>query len=255
MSQAPSRGVRMLVVDDEERNRKLIEGYLEGEGYELCSASDGADALKCVESFQPDVVLLDVMMPGLNGYDVCRAIKSDPKHKLCQVMMVTALSGDRNTVEGLDTGADDFVSKPVRREEFLAKVRALVRVRETLLDLDETSRQLAERNRELELKKMLAQSIVHDLKSPLQVVLGNLELLARKEPQLSEQLGRCRDSAKRMQKMIMDLLDVEALAEGRLTVDCVENDAVAVAREAVDDLRSQATIVGVELELEVDVWN
>ena len=102
----------MLVVDDDPRNRKLLESYLRSEGYGMLSCADGPTALTLSREHLPDVILLDVMMPEMTGHEVCRMLKGDPKTRNCQVMMVTALSGTANTVEGLDTGADDYVSKP-----------------------------------------------------------------------------------------------------------------------------------------------
>ena len=141
----------MLVVDDESRNRKLLESYLRSEGYRMLSCADGPTALSLTREHLPDVILLDVMMPEMTGHEVCRILKDDPKTRNCQVMMVTALTGTANTVEGLDTGADDYVSKPVRREEFLAKVRALIRASGLLHDLGAARDTLAARNEELQL--------------------------------------------------------------------------------------------------------
>ena len=246
---ASSREDRVLIVDDEERNRKLIAGYL-ADDYVLAEAADGAEALQRLDTFEPDLVLLDVMMPGINGYEVCRQIKADPRHRSRQVMMLTALSGSRHTIEGLDTGADDFVSKPVRREEFLAKVRALSRARSLLLELEETTHRLAEANRELELKKTLAQAIVHDLKSPLQVVMGNLEILSRRIPGNDELTDRCRQAARRMHSMVVDLLDVEALSESRLTVQTKSVDAVQVTQDVIQELSTVASLSDVALDLD-----
>src|SRR5262245_2055142 len=144
----------LLVVDDDERGRRLLEGYLCSEGYAVRCAADGPTALAEAWSVPPDVVLLDVMMPGMTGYEVCARLKQDPRTRLTQVMLVTALDSLPNKVEGLDTGADDYVPKPVRREEFLAKVRALLRARRLLLELEQARVALAERNRELHLKKV-----------------------------------------------------------------------------------------------------
>ena len=104
--------------------------------------------------------------------------------RLAQVVLVTALDGTPHRVEGLDTGADDYVAKPVRREEFMAKVRSLLRARRLLAELEEARETLAARNAKLEeleaLKETLTQTLVHDLKNPLAAVLGNLELMERK---------------------------------------------------------------------------
>jgi signal transduction histidine kinase len=242
---------RMLVVDDDPRSRKLLEGYLLAEGYRVHTASDGPEALGIASEELPDVILLDVMMPGMTGYEVCQRLKADPKTRLCQVMLVTALDSMPDRVEGLDTGADDFVSKPVRREEFLAKVRALLRVRMLLLELEDARQALASRNEELQMKRMLAQTLVHDLKSPLSAILGNLDLLALKGiGDLDYLVQRSKQGAVRMLKMILNLLDVEGLEEGRLAPTLERLDATELVRTTLAEAEAAAEQKQVRLELE-----
>lgn len=242
---------RMLVVDDEPRNRKLIEGYLGTQGYVVASAEDGPEALRLVREWHPDVILLDVMMPGMTGYDVCRRIKEDERFRLAQVMLVTALDGTTKKVEGLDCGADDYLAKPIRRDEFLAKVRALVRARRLLLELQEAREELSRRNEELEMKRTLAQSIVHDLKSPLSAVIGNLDLLAMRIDEPKKYLvHRSKQGAMRMLKMILNLLDVEALDEGKMSLDLKPVDAVEVARAVIEESQTTASVSDIRLNLE-----
>jgi len=247
----------MLVVEDDPRSRKLLEGYLQSAGFRVRSAPDGIAGLALARQEPPDVVLLDVMMPGMTGHEVCRELKADPQTRLSQVMMVTALSGVPDKVLGLDTGADDYVTKPVRREEFLAKVRALLRARRLLLDVEQARAALAARNEELELKKTLAQTLVHDLKNPLAAILGNLELLALEcDTRLQRLIDRARQGAGRMQCMILDLLDVERLEDGRLSPQLQRVDAAAIARECVQEAEVAARLarVGLETDLPESAW-
>ncbi len=228
------RTPQMLVVDDDPPSRRLLEGYLVAEGYDVLAAADGPTALQLAREQPPDVILLDVMMPGMTGHQVCHALKQDPRTRMCQVMLVTALDSTPDRVEGLDVGADDYATKPVRRDEFLAKVRALVRARGLLREIDRARGELAERNAELSLKKALAQSIVHDLKSPLAAILGNLELLAgRTGSEVAPLIERSRQGAQRMLKMILDLLDVERIEDGRLAPALDRVDLRELTRAAV----------------------
>jgi len=230
-----------LVVDDDPRNCRLLEGYLRLEGYQVRTAEDGPAALRMAEEKVPDVVLLDVMMPGMSGYEVCRILKNQPATRLTQIMLVTALAGTAHQVEGLDTGADDYIAKPVRREEFLARVRSLLRARRLLLELEGARAQLVARNEELELKKTLAQTLVHDLKSPLSVMVGNLDLLEWQADQRTLDLvRRCKGGASRMLRMILDLLDVESLEDGHLEPRQERVDAVPLVRRALDEISSVA---------------
>jgi signal transduction histidine kinase len=242
-------GGEMLVVDDDPRNCRLLEGYLHSEGYRVRRAEDGPTALRMAQEIPPDVVLLDVMMPGMSGYEVCRELKSSAATRHTQIMLVTALAGTNHQVEGLDTGADDWVSKPVRREEFLARVRSLLRARRLLMEVDRARSALAARNKELELKKTLAQTLVHDLKSPLAAVVANLDLLDRTADSREHELtGRCKASASRMLRMILDLLDVDSLEEGRLLPRREAVDAGALVASAVVDAELVARHRNVRLE-------
>ena len=244
---------RMLVVDDDPRNRRLLESYLQTAGYDVSTAEGGQQGLDRIREQRPDVVLLDVMMPGMTGYQVCEKIKADPTTRLCQVMLVTALDSIPEKVEGLDVGADDYLAKPVRREEFLAKVRALMRVRTLLGDLETARDQLADRNEELQLKKTLAQSLVHDLKSPLASILGNLDLLeSRKAEGLGRMIERSKMGAQRMLKMILNLLDVEGLEQGCLTPGVEPCDVNEIISAVCEEAQVGATQRQISLENHCD---
>ncbi len=120
---------RILVVDDIITNSKLLEARLRAEYFEVDIASNGPEALKMIENTPPDIVLLDVMMPGMDGFEVCRRIKADPKIMHIPVIMVTALSQPEDRVKGLEAGADDFLTKPVNDIALLARVKSLVRLK------------------------------------------------------------------------------------------------------------------------------
>jgi len=247
----------ILVVDDDPRNRKLLEEYLIGAGYEVRLAEDGRSALASATERPPDLVLLDVMMPDLSGLEVCRQLKADPRTRLCQVVLVTALDGAPHRVEGLDTGADDYIAKPVRREEFMAKVRSMLRARRLLAELEEARETLAARNQKLEeleaLKETLTQTLVHDLKNPLAAVLGNLELMERKaDESLLHLVRRSKAAAWRMHQMILNLLDVGQLEEGKLILHPETVDAGSLARKACQEMEGGAAQRGVRLEIVAD---
>ena len=120
---------RVLVVDDILANVKLLEARLTAEYFEVVSAYSGAEALGKMEACDPDIILLDVMMPGMDGFEVCRKIKSNPRTAHIPVVMVTALDQPSDRVAGLDAGADDFLTKPVDDAALFARVRSLVRLK------------------------------------------------------------------------------------------------------------------------------
>ena len=118
---------RILVVDDIEANIRLLQAKLEAEYYEVLTASDGPTALALAASEKPDIVLLDVMMPGMDGFAVCRRMKDDPETRHIPVVLLTALDGRADRVTGLEAGADDYLVKPFAMEELVARMRALTR--------------------------------------------------------------------------------------------------------------------------------
>ncbi|WP_426957149.1 PleD family two-component system response regulator [Muricoccus radiodurans] len=123
---------RVLVVDDIAANLKLLEARLNAEYYEVALASSGPEALRLAQSWGPDVILLDVMMPGMDGYEVCRLLKSSPMTVHIPVVMITALVDQTERVRGLEAGADDFLSKPVDHATLFARLRALLRTKQVL---------------------------------------------------------------------------------------------------------------------------
>ena len=128
---------RILVVDDVEANVRLLEAKLTLEYYEVLTAGDGATALQVASDERPDIILLDVMMPGMDGFETCRRLKADPVTRHIPVVLVTALDGREDKLKGLDAGADDFVTKPIDDVILFARVRSLLRLKSVMDELRE----------------------------------------------------------------------------------------------------------------------
>jgi sigma-B regulation protein RsbU (phosphoserine phosphatase) len=148
---------KVLVVDDTPMNVKMLADILTFKGYQVVTAAGGREGLAKVESEMPDLVLLDVMMPDLDGYAVCRAIRAKPETAILPVVMVTALDPAQERVKGLDAGADDFLSKPINQPELLARVRSLLRIKQFHDQVQSQASELAEWNRTLETRVQAAQ--------------------------------------------------------------------------------------------------
>jgi len=118
----------ILIIDDNLGSRRLLEGLLAKEDYQLTLAESGFEALEILKSMQPDLILLDVMMPGMNGFEVCATIRAEPRLSEIPIIMITALDDDESMLKGIDLGADDFLSKPINRLELRSRVRGIIRL-------------------------------------------------------------------------------------------------------------------------------
>ncbi len=142
-TETPTTG-RILIADDNQPNRELLDAYLADEGHEILMAADGEETLQKVREEEPDLVLLDIMMPRLSGYEVCQRIKQDEQTSKIPVLMVTALKEMGDIEKAVAAGADDFLTKPVHRLELLTRVRSLLRVRHLTNERDRLLAYLAE---------------------------------------------------------------------------------------------------------------
>ena len=127
-SQVDIRGCRVLVVDDNQQNTELVQAYLESLPVEIATAVDGLDAMAQAERFKPDLVLLDVMMPKMSGFEVCQKIKQNPDLRDTVIIRVTALHEVGDFERAVECGCDDFLTKPVNKLELVTRVRSLLRV-------------------------------------------------------------------------------------------------------------------------------
>ncbi|MBD3884380.1 hybrid sensor histidine kinase/response regulator [Phormidium tenue FACHB-886] len=221
----------ILVVDDEPSSFDVIESILFGEGYELRYASSGAAALKRLEATLPDLILLDVMMPELDGVEACRRIKSAWQH--IPVIMVTALSSKAVLARCLEMGADDFINKPVSAMELRARVRSMLRIKQQHDALQAS----------LQLRQDLSDMIVHDLRNPITSILLSSAVLKRTELQEKQQrkVEQIMQAGQRLQSLVDSLLLLAKLESGKMLLERSAVDLCEVAGQAAADLQGIAT--------------
>jgi class 3 adenylate cyclase/CheY-like chemotaxis protein len=141
---------KILVVDDTPQNIKVLDAILSPRGYTVAAASSGAEALEKVRTEAPDLVLLDIVMPGMSGYEVARHLRADPASRFLPIVMVTALGAQEERVKAIEAGADDFLTKPINQLELLARVKSLLRVKAYHDTIQSQAAQLVEWNKTLE---------------------------------------------------------------------------------------------------------
>lgn len=237
---------RLLVVDDVPDNLFLIRTILEEEGYEIITSSNGHGALKIIESEPIDLVLLDVMMPVMDGYEVTRRIRAMQDLPFIPILLITAY--DRaNAVKGLDLGADEFIRKPIEADELLARVRSLLRLKHSIAERDRIDRQ----------RQDFVSRLTHDLRTPLVAadrMLGLLQdgVLGEISPEICEALIIMGRSNRNLLEMVNKLLDVYRYESGSKTINLQPLNLKELLDQVVQELKPIAISKNLELTADLD---
>ena len=237
---------RILAVDDMEDNLIIIQNLLESEGYKVDSVSNGKTALKTVLTSPPDLILLDVMMPGMDGYEVTRKIRANLDLNYIPILLITA-SLKSSVVEGLDAGADDFIRKPVDTDELLARVRSLLRLKQSF---DEQRKMTQQR-------EDFVSRLTHDLRTPLvaadrMLALFQQEVFGKLPLQMQEPISSMISSNKNLMEMVNTLLEVYRFEAGKKTVNLQQCDLKEIAKEIISELTPLAIEKNLTLQLDTD---
>ncbi len=236
-----SKKHKILIVEDSQENMDLLVYFLHPQGYEIISVYDGLSALQKVEEEHPDIILLDIMLPKMDGYEVCGRLKKDPETKFIPIIMLTALKELKDKVRALEVGADDFLTKPFENIELLARVKSLLRLKEYHDELQSKNLELAEKNESLmrmdRFKEDLTNLIIHDMKNPLFVIQGNLQMMSMSmenvPPEILKKYAqRIERSSQQLLRMVVNLLDISRIEEG--TID-LKNDHANI-NEIIDKI-------------------
>ncbi len=263
----------ILIVDDHPTNLGVIFDSLKDRGFKTLVATDGELALQRAEYAHPDLILLDIVMPGIDGFEVCRRLKADEVTQDIPVIFMTALTGEKDKVKGFEVGGKDYVTKPIQPGELLARVATHLRIRELTRNLEEHAEKLEETNRALkhshdhlqqeisdrkraeeEIKKhaslleaankeleSFSYSVSHDLRAPLRAIVGFSHVLLEDYSDKLDAEGQrvldiiCRNTQK-MGRLIDDLLKFSRL--GRQAMNFAEIDMEALTHDVVQELET-----------------
>ncbi|MEO0826505.1 MAG: hybrid sensor histidine kinase/response regulator, partial [Cyanobacteria bacterium J06642_9] len=254
----------ILIVDDEPDNFDVIETLLSAQAYQLHYSANGQEAIDALETFQPDLILLDVMMPGIDGIEVCRQIKAMPKWQAVPIIMVTALSAKADLAHCLTTGADDFISKPVSAVELRARMHSMLRIKQQYDYIQSLSHLRKETITVLEgtlneLNGNVASKLAHELNTPLNGILGVLGLLKANledmdTAEIHEMLALADLSAHRLDsltKKFLVYLELELADSRQQPIAAAQTEFLSAALAA--DLRAHAQSVNRGSDLRFDI--
>lgn len=255
-----TRAATILVVDDNAQNRALARAALEDEGYRVVLAATGEQGLEAFAEHAPDCVLLDVRMPGMDGFAVCARMRELPGGAETPIVFLTALRDVDTFDSALRAGGDDFLTKPVRPTELAVRIQAALKLRrlntELREHLDLVRRQRNDMMRLQLQKEQLMAFVVHDLKNPVNSLDLHAQLLLRNRdlsPKARDSVQHIRDEARSLMRLILNLLDISKGEEGRLAPRVGPVDLRALSAEVVDalDVRARAKDVTLATETEV----
>ena len=217
---SPPERPKVLIVDDTPTNLSILEEILE-EDYLISVAQSGAQALEITDKFQPDLILLDVNMPGIDGFETCNRLKEQDSTRHIPVIFITARTEPEDVVRGFEEGGVDYITKPFNYSEVVARVQTHLKVRQLIGQLESRNRQLKELN---ELKNKFLGMASHDMRNSLSAIKGYSQILKEDMEELpAETQGQFLDfifkSSENMLKMVNELLDVSVIESGRLQLD------------------------------------
>ncbi len=214
--------IKLLIVDDSNNNRTAISYWLDEENYEILHASDGISALRIIDAFIPDIILLDYNLPGMDGIEVCQRIRANKKLPFIPIIMMSSFAPEAN-VMALEQGADEFIVMPVMPNELKSRLRAMLRLKATVSE----SIQLSKENKKLQdldkIKSNFISKASHELKTPLQSILGYSDILKEGlQGELSYpqklMVNQIREAGEQLFQLINQLLDFESIEKGHITI-------------------------------------
>jgi CheY-like chemotaxis protein len=239
-----SKNAKVLIVDDSKESVELLQYFLKPAGFQILKAGDGPSALDVVEKEIPDIILLDIMLPKLNGYEVCEKLKKNQNTFHIPIIMITVLRELKDKIRALEAGADDFISKPFDNVELITRVKSLLRIKFYYDEIIKRNKELEKQKeailREDLLKKELTNLIVHDMKNPLFVIQGNIQMMEMTPSAESSEVytQRIARSSRSLLRMILNLLDISRLEQQQMETDPVYTDLNSMVSDVVESFKN-----------------
>jgi two-component system, sensor histidine kinase and response regulator len=252
MNENTSKKYVILIVDDIIQNLQVLGTTLMEENYEISMANNGSQALKLIEKVNPDLILLDVLMPDMNGFEVCEKIKVQEKFKDTPVIFLTAKTETEDIIQGFSKGGVDYVTKPFNKEELLVRIKTHIDLKESRNIIIDQNKKLSALNKE---KTEILGIAAHDLKNPLSNIKGLAEIIETmyddlEKDDLIETAKKIRTSSEFMFQIISDLLDVNAIDEGKIKMNIEPFNLVDVANRTIDKYQMKAREKSINLNFD-----
>jgi signal transduction histidine kinase len=239
----------ILIVDDVPENVSVLRQFLRHAGFEVLVSYDGLDALETAEYAHPDLILLDVMMPNMDGFETCQRLKQNTQLQDIPVIFMTALSDTENKLKGFALGAVDYITKPFQQDEVLARINTHLMLKHLQHKLQSQNEELIQLNQE---KNELLGIAAHDLKNPLAAIQSLSEFMQESFEVLSKErvlksLGMIHISAKQMFELVRNLLDVYAIESGKVKVSLTAINVIPIVQSLAEEYESRALAKNITL--------
>jgi two-component system, sensor histidine kinase and response regulator len=244
----------ILLVDDTEANLRVLGPLLRAEGWAVAAATRGDQALQLIAQRRPDLVLLDVMMPEMDGFEVCRRLRAQPETRDLPILFITALTDEQSIVRGFTAGAQDYIAKPFRHAELIARIRTHLALRRATRRVEKQAADLTRLNAD---KDRFFSIIAHDLRSPLAGMMGLSEALTANLPEftreeIAEATGEMAKAARQLYQLLENLLEWAQLQTGRMECRPEPVELKALLQELAELFRPSAQQKGVVLRMETE---
>lgn len=243
---------RVLIVDDIPANIQLVASILQNEGYHLSFAQRGPDALQLFTQRGFDLVLLDLHMPGMDGFEVCARLKGKPETREVPIIFLTAISETEQIVKALRLGAVDYIIKPFEPLELLARVRVHLSLKQAHDQILRQNQELARLSRE---KTELMGMVAHDLKNPLTVIFSGIEYLKRREQNMSQasnrRLNNMLIAVQRMNALVANFLSLESMEAGQMRLSPAQVNGAEVLRNLLSHYQEWVTQRQLQVVMEI----